>query len=1167
MKLKRLDLSAFGPFTGRCIEFGADMPGLHIIFGSNEAGKSSSLRALKALLYGFPRQTSDNFVHSYAQLLVGGTLENEAGEKLTFQRRKKRIGDLVDGDGNPLEIGVLSPFIHGIEPEIFESLYGIDHDALVRGGEDILNQKGDIGQALFSAGAGISSLNAVIDKLDREAADLFKPAGQLPRINKAIRRYKALQKEVKASSLTIKAWKDHHLSLNNAVEARSRLEKEREDKNQELIRLDRLHQAVPELAVLKSRRQQLRALGDMVPLAPGFAEMVQQVNRELREVNQQLDRDRRRMDHLLDKRHAVSFNKTLLLQAEQVDDFHQRLGAYRKGLKDRPERNGMRISLRREAARLLKEVRSDLTLEGVEALRPLLSKKRLVQSLISRHEAIHQQLKAARRQRKAAGIERREIEKIWTGLPQVQSPAGITQAMQPAQKLGDIDAQLEKRQNAVDQTRNACHAELKRIGIWHGDLDRLLELPLPLPETVQRYEKRFDAMDDDKRRMEKERQHLQHDLKNAQADMRKAAYSGDIPTEAALNRARAKREQGWQLIRRLWLHKDDVTAESHRYDPDRPLGEAYESHVAQADLVADRLRREADRVAGAASLRARMETLEQAMVENHRDFEKCDRQGLELNEAWTREWQPAGITPLSPNEMRRWLSEWDKLRFKVGEMVKQEHGIALDLQRRRATGKALKKALVAMGEQVVDDGERLGPVLMLAEAVSERLSKTRAEYEILKERRQMSKKTVHQAEQAVHSAQQAMVEWQEQWRKAVSAMGPPEEIDTLDALERLENLQHCFGNLKDADDLQKRIDGIDRDNARLDTQVRTVAETVAPELAGVPTDQAVLKLRSMLSQARKDVALYEELSNEIESLQEEISTAQKKQQALHGQEKELLRKAGCRRAEELAAVIEKFAKHQRLQEKISDTQASLAKIGAGVGIEVLAQQASAVNVDALPGMMAELRSDIEGRINPEINRHSQVIGEEHMTLAAMDGSAKAADAAEEMEAVLAALRRYTERYITLKLASRILQREIERYREEHQGPVLTIASDYFSRMTLGSFTGLRTDVDDKGAPILVGVRPDNRRLTVDTMSSGTRDQLFLSLRLATLAWRLETNEPMPFIVDDILINFDDDRSEATLKVLAELSKKNQVILFTHHAQIVDTAKGIASMGNIHIHML
>ena len=140
MRIKRFELKAFGPFTDRALELDSKKPGLHIIFGVNEAGKSSSLRALKALLYGFPERTPDNFIHANNQLLVGGLLENRDGRTITFHRRKKRKADIIDEDGNPLEQGALTPFLQGVEPEIFESLYGIDHDVLVQGGEEILAQ-------------------------------------------------------------------------------------------------------------------------------------------------------------------------------------------------------------------------------------------------------------------------------------------------------------------------------------------------------------------------------------------------------------------------------------------------------------------------------------------------------------------------------------------------------------------------------------------------------------------------------------------------------------------------------------------------------------------------------------------------------------------------------------------------------------------------------------------------------------------------------------------------------------------------------------------------------------------------------------------------------------------------------------------------------------------
>jgi uncharacterized protein YhaN len=85
------------------------------------------------------------------------------------------------------------------------------------------------------------------------------------------------------------------------------------------------------------------------------------------------------------------------------------------------------------------------------------------------------------------------------------------------------------------------------------------------------------------------------------------------------------------------------------------------------------------------------------------------------------------------------------------------------------------------------------------------------------------------------------------------------------------------------------------------------------------------------------------------------------------------------------------------------------------------------------------------------------------------------------------------------------------------------------------------------------------------MSNGTRDQLYLALRLATLEWRLASGKAMPFIVDDILINFDDDRATVTLKALADLAEKNQVILFTHHLRIVEIARRMDADQRVFIH--
>ncbi len=90
---------------------------------------------------------------------------------------------------------------------------------------------------------------------------------------------------------------------------------------------------------------------------------------------------------------------------------------------------------------------------------------------------------------------------------------------------------------------------------------------------------------------------------------------------------------------------------------------------------------------------------------------------------------------------------------------------------------------------------------------------------------------------------------------------------------------------------------------------------------------------------------------------------------------------------------------------------------------------------------------------------------------------------------------------------------------------------------------------------------------VAKMSDGTADQLYLALRLANLEHWLSNHEPIPFVVDDILLNFDDERTAAALRCLAELAHKMQVVLFTHHRHVVALAQRHLTQSEFFVHEL
>lgn len=70
----------------------------------------------------------------------------------------------------------------------------------------------------------------------------------------------------------------------------------------------------------------------------------------------------------------------------------------------------------------------------------------------------------------------------------------------------------------------------------------------------------------------------------------------------------------------------------------------------------------------------------------------------------------------------------------------------------------------------------------------------------------------------------------------------------------------------------------------------------------------------------------------------------------------------------------------------------------------------------------------------------------------------------------------------------------------------------------------------------------------------TRDQLYLALRMAALKLHLEQIVPLPFIADDLFINYDDGRAKAGLEALDKLSEITQVIFLRHHEHLVPVAR-------------
>jgi uncharacterized protein YhaN len=153
-----------------------------------------------------------------------------------------------------------------------------------------------------------------------------------------------------------------------------------------------------------------------------------------------------------------------------------------------------------------------------------------------------------------------------------------------------------------------------------------------------------------------------------------------------------------------------------------------------------------------------------------------------------------------------------------------------------------------------------------------------------------------------------------------------------------------------------------------------------------------------------------------------------------------------------------------------------------------------------------------------------------------------------------------ERYVEIALAEELLRKAMDQLRDQQKDPLIRRAGELFAAATAGAFAGVDTDVDDDGLPVVVGRRGGGEQVPVARMSDGTRDQLYLAFRIASIEHHAQAAEPLPFVADDLLVHFDDERSAAALNLLAELGKATQVLLFTHHQSLKAAAAPLAARG-------
>ncbi|MFN3202795.1 MAG: AAA family ATPase [Bradymonadia bacterium] len=1145
MRIERLELGAYGPFTDLTLDFGPADGRLCIVHGGNEAGKSSTLKAIGALLFGIHDRTADDFLHDYKDLRLGALLRDDGGDPLEVVRLKRRKHPLRTPEGEPLEEAAIARLLPGLDHAAFIRRHGIDHVRLREGGDGLLQSGGELGETLFAAGAGLTGVRALLNELDAEGNTLWLPRGRNQAIVNLLQQLQG-QRSQEATVTTLSAdWSRLEQGRRDRAQRRQQTREQLRFLRTRRAHHERLLKAVPLVGERLALSRQLKAAitGDegrpgAQPLPPGY-DPQQRV-----ELSQRVAMGRARMSRLQEERRVLeeelkglSGADPALAHGAAIQALTKQLPQYLKARHDLRSIWG-RMKQSEELARTrFDQIRPGLTADEAEALKPSAAHKARLRALGRRYAALVEAEITARRRLDVLDDQLARHRLTVERFGDIEAPHALEAAAQAARAAGPLEGQLDELRSELSRHQREIDDAARRLPFWSGPVEALFTLPLPTPETLDRFERAFDDWSQRRRDLRQQRQRLSQRLEELEVALEALDRAGAVPSEEALTEARA--------------HRDGLLAQW----PQQPetQREAVEA-VRQADDLADRLRREASRVEQHGQLVAEQRSLHGQLETLSGQLEALEGSGERQRAHWGRQWaervpDSATLSPGSPKEMRSWCGQVESLQDRagaLGQIQSRKQTLESAVERHRS-------ALAQAQQRPVDVETPLTHQLRAAELRCEQLRADLAERDQRLSAIADTQIERGEAERTLQRATEALTTWRTEWAEVIAPLelspgALPEQADAV-----LEALEEAARHTQEAKGYRIRVKSIEHDEQKLTESLTVVLEALAPDRLNEPPESVIPWLETegqeaLERQRRRDhlTAQQRRLTADEEELDGQLKVDVDQLQGLCAlvQIDSPARLPGVELAADLLA---------ELQAERAAVDSQLRVLSAGADLEALVAEVQLQDADALNAELTAIDEQIEA-CEAELKEHDEALGSIRTRMEAADNGGQAAEAHEVAEGLAERIRGRAEQYARTKIASTLLRLEIEAHRARTQGPVLTRAGSIFTDLTGGSFSTLSVDYDGKGQPFLQGIRADGQRLGVEGMSEGSRDQLYLALRLAFLERGLASGPQVPFVVDDILVHFDDQRSMAALKVLADLAAKTQVIFFTHHHHLLEVAQ-------------
>lgn len=1162
MRIAQLDLKAFGHFTDRRIAFDAGTD-FHIAYGPNEAGKTTISRALRAALFGVPERTTDNHLHANPNLRVGIVLESD-GERLAAMRRKARKNSLIKYDpltgeelGEAIPDELLTAWMGGLTEGLYTSMFGLDHDELVAGGKALSEGRGELGQSLFEAGAGLSSIRALRERLAKEADDLFRPRASSSAIHKVSEQYSEARKEAKQAQTKPAEWELLRKAAEEARAAYGDARAQQELLQQETRRLERLAAVLPDVATRSLALERLAVLGEVTKLSPDASVQRMGAETQLRQAEQTGSEAADNMASLQTELDAIELPQTILDESGSIEALYFTLDAFRSAREAAASAKGRVEQANTRIGSLLSAI-GESHQDNLRSLIPSATLRARVQSQAAKGAALQAELNAATRQAATTKKELADLNAELSELGLQDVPASVADA------ISVFEAQGNPESKAEGLTQQAANLETDLVrdaaALAGGSVDELVSMGIPLPAELRCFRTDREELETRRQLLRDKIEGIENDIATVNGELEGLMQQGEVPTAEHLAEQRGFRENLWQKIR----SKVFPAQNGHRMEEVLPMAAEYEFAVQAADVTADSRFADAARVSQHSELLKRQAQMRNVIELERSRLEAAVKETSELKLQWQELIDKYGLPSLGVAEMTDWLNKRELFLQRHKAYADVKHQASMDDERASMMRASLSLALSEAGLPACGENEPLAQAIGRARAFVDHANKAAASQKVLAKKKSSAERKLADADGQADESRNLLEEWRAGWSESMQAIRLTSDAGGEEATARLGQ----FEDLEDALDMQDaaraELTATQATVARVEGEAARLCEAIQYDRANRTADAVVETLYERLTEGKM-------LAQRRKSLEERIKEAEKAatqadQIIRHASQElaDLKSAAGCETLAELIEAENQSAEYLKLASEIGAVEERLVTASA-LPLQELLAQAAGQDLALIKVSLERAGGDLQA-CTPQVEERHEKLIEAEAALGKVDGDAVAADAEQRAADAAARLSNLIAEYASARISSSIISEVIETYQQRYQGPLLARASELFATITDGRFAKVATDFDED-MTVLVGVRANGKRETVGNLSSGTRDQLFLALRLAAIESHVGNQEPMPVVVDDIVINFDDASSSATFKVLAELSKKTQVLFFTHHEHLMERATSAIGSGSFMAHKL